>query len=421
MGAGLTGAVSVAATTTACGSDSGDQEVVLRLLATEYGEAADSGSTEAYWNDLVAEFREENPNILIDVSVIRYQDANSEVARLAEEGNPPDIAQIFAFAEFAEAGQLHPASELLTLPVIADFVPQIAVAGELERVQYALPFASTVFRLFYNKQLFRSAGLDDEQPPTNWEEMLEAAVALRDAGVPTPIALPFAPEEGQIEAMAWMLAGGGGLTDNTGVYSINNEANIETFTWLRDEVVAKGLAGSGIPAETQRATSYVDFSAGEVGMVMADSLLLRQADVGGVDYGVIQVPGRHGPTPSALGQASWVMGFNTHGHGEQIAAFLDFVYTNTTVASLHERYDFLPVTTPGVYDVRGSEDPERQRLVPFIEELDTATFFPIGKVSWTTVGVWLSERIGETLRPDSDIPRILGRLQDEARELDGAQ
>jgi multiple sugar transport system substrate-binding protein len=418
MGAGLAGATGLSATTTACGSDSGDDQVVLRLVATEYGEAADSGTTEAYWGDVVGEFRERYPDILVNVSVIRYQDANAEVARLVREGNPPDIAQISAFADFAEAGRLHPASELLTLPVIADFLPAIAAAGERRRVQYGMPFASIITRFFYNKRLFRDAGLDDEHPPADWDELLDAAVALRDAGVTTPFALPFGHRDAHVEAATWMLSGGGGLIDTMGAYTIDAAANVETFAWLRDEFVGQGLHGTENPERVTRDDAYAAFCADEVGMLVADTLLMRPAEVRDVEFGTAPMPGNGGPTLNALGQASWVMGFNEHDHQEEIAAFLDFVYTNTTVLGFSERYDLLPVTTPAVEAMSASSSPEQQRLEPFLGELPSATFYPVGKVSWAEVSHAIGERIGETMRPGADIGSILGELQSQAGDAD---
>jgi multiple sugar transport system substrate-binding protein len=421
MGAGLAGAAGLTATTAACGGgDSGNGQVVLKLVATEYGEASGSGTTERYWNEVVNEFREQFPEILVDVSVVRYQDANAEVARLVRKGTPPDIAQISTFADFAADGQLYSASDLLTLPVLADFIPAIALAGEYDRTPYGMPFASIITRFFYNKGLFRQAGLDEDDPPRDWDDLLDAALALRASGVTTPFALPLADDNAHVEAATWMLSGGGGLTDNTGSYTIDAPANVTTFEWLRDELVSQGLCGPEDPERSHREDAYAGFAAGEVGMLVGDSLLIRQAEFGDVEFATAQMPGNGGPTPTALGQASWVMGFNEHGHEEEIAAFLNFVYTTTTVASFPERYDLLPVTTPAVNALSDSGNPERERLEPFLGELAAATFYPVGKASWAEVSHRIGQRIGETTSPDADVVAILGELQADAEAADGA-
>ncbi|MCK7528621.1 MAG: extracellular solute-binding protein [Ignavibacteriales bacterium] len=37
---------------------------------------------------------------------------------------------------------------------------------------YALPLYSNSYAFFYNKKLFREAGLDPEKPPKTWNEVL---------------------------------------------------------------------------------------------------------------------------------------------------------------------------------------------------------------------------------------------------------
>ena len=56
-----------------------------------------------------------------------------------------------------------------------------------------------------------------------------------------PYGLPLGPEEAQAEALMWMLSGGGGYTDRVGNYTIDSPANVRTFNWLRDKLVARGL------------------------------------------------------------------------------------------------------------------------------------------------------------------------------------
>ena len=53
---------------------------------------------------------------------------------------------------------------------------------------YGVPFDWGAVGMFYNKALFKQAGLDPEKPPTTWTELLDAVKALKAAGI-TPIAI----------------------------------------------------------------------------------------------------------------------------------------------------------------------------------------------------------------------------------------
>lgn len=72
---------------------------------------------------------------------------------------PPDIAQIGAYADYAKAGKLYSADEMLSIPTQANFLPKLVDAGRVNRIQYGLPFVASTRLLFYNKKSFSQAGL----------------------------------------------------------------------------------------------------------------------------------------------------------------------------------------------------------------------------------------------------------------------
>lgn len=60
-------------------------------------------------------------------------------------------------------------------PVSKDFDPTLET--------YGIPFGNQGIVFYYNKQLFAQAGLDPEAPPTTYDELVAAAVALKAAGI----------------------------------------------------------------------------------------------------------------------------------------------------------------------------------------------------------------------------------------------
>ena len=45
---------------------------------------------------------------------------------------------------------------------------------------YAVPKATNTIALYYNKDMFRAHGLDPDQPPETWDELVETARTLTD-------------------------------------------------------------------------------------------------------------------------------------------------------------------------------------------------------------------------------------------------
>jgi multiple sugar transport system substrate-binding protein len=418
MTATLTGAIGLSATTTACGGSGGGGE--LRMLASDF--AAGDGGAERYWNEMIEAFHAAHPDIRVEVTLVPVGEAYQEATRLVEAGEAPDIAQLSSFADFAHAEQLYSASEILNVPVQADFVPAVAAAGEVRRVQYGMPAAAVLQRLVYNTALFDQAGLDPDSPPRSWNELATAAQALRTAGVPIPFGLPFGHDQAYVEAAMWILAGGGHLTDAAGTYAIESDLNTETFTWLRDNLVDQSLTGDARPSETSREDLYAEFVAGRVGMLTADPALMGLCEEAGTDYATGPMPGRRGPSLSTVGEAAWLLAFNQRGNREQISTFLNWAFSDgyQELSGFAEENQLLPISSPTAQAMSVSDSPGHRRLRPYLEELPNATFLPAGKLSWTTVAAFIAAAIGDTLRTGGDVRQVLAELQTSADAVERA-
>ncbi|MFF0461562.1 ABC transporter substrate-binding protein [Streptomyces mexicanus] len=413
-GTGLIAAVSALGLTAVLAgcSGTGSADVTLRLVAADYGDSA-ANSSQKYWDRLAKDYQAEHPDVRVEVSVYPWTDVDRKVKEMVDAGDPPDMAQIGAYADYAARGLLYKVDDLLSIPVQADFLGQLSEAGQVQHVQYGIPFAASTRVLFYNKTLFDKAHLT---PPTTWAELALDAEALKAEGVTYPYALPLGPEEAQAETMAWMLSGGSGYTDDLGTYTINSPQNAETFTWLKDELVGKGLTGPVPPAKLNRADAFAAFARGDVGMLNGHPTLIQQAEKKGVKFGMVPVPGRNGTPKATMGVTDWMMAFTKHGHKEQIGDFLDFVYSEKNVLDFSRTYDLLPVTTSASDAMSAAE--QDKKLWPFLEELPLARLYPVGKTSWAQVSADVKKRIGQAVGPGGDPTGILNQLQVAASEAD---
>jgi multiple sugar transport system substrate-binding protein len=407
-------ALGMTATLGGCGSSGGSGDVTLRLVAADYGDS-DANSSQKYWDNLVKEYEAGHPGVKVEVSVYSWTDVDRKVSEMVAAGEAPDMAQIGAYADYAAKGRLYTADELLSIPVQANFALQLTDAGEQERAQYGLPFASSTRLLFYNKTLFTQSGLT---PPKTWDQLASDAEVLKAAGVKYPYALPLGPEEAQAETLQWMLSGDGGYTNNVGTYSIDSQENVKTFTWLKDELVGKGLTGPTAPDKLNRADAFAAFTEGEVGMLSGHPTLMKMAAAKGVDFGMVPMPGVDGPSKSTLGVADWMMAFKQNGHAEQVGDFLDFVYSDKNVLAFSREYDLLPVTTSASEAMAG--DADDQDLAPFLDELTTAELYPVNKTSWASVNADVKAQIGKAVGESGSPAGVLGSLQAEADAADNA-
>ncbi|RNG22393.1 extracellular solute-binding protein [Streptomyces botrytidirepellens] len=398
----------------ACGSDSsGSDGNVLKVVAADYGDSAENTS-QKYWDKLARAFEAKHGGITVDVKVYSWTEVDKKVADMVKGGDSPDIAQIGAYADYAAAGKLYRADQMLSIPTQASFITSIAQAGEVSRVLYGLPFVSSARLLFYNKKLFDEAGISSA--PESWADLKDAAQALKSAGVKIPYGLPLGPEESQAEAMIWMLSGGGGYTDSNGSYTIDSTANIETFEWLRDELVGADLTGPRSPARTNRQDVFNAFTRGEVGMLNGHPTLMQQASGHDIEYATAPLPGRKGKSTSTMGVADWLMAFKANGRRKQIGDFLDFVYQEKNVLDFADQYDLLPVTTAVSATMRHEQ--EHKKLWRFLDQMDRAQFYPADKTSWASISQMIKEKIGSTVTKGGDPASVLGEIQRAADAME---
>ncbi|WP_239078021.1 extracellular solute-binding protein [Streptomyces sp. SID9124] len=403
------------ATLSGCGSDGGSGDVTLTVVAADYG-TGEANKSDKYWDGVARSFEASHPGIKVDVTVLPWTDIDREVAKMVKDGKAPDIAQIGAYADYAKAGKLYSADEMLSIPTQANFLPKLVDAGRVNRIQYGLPFVASTRLLFYNKKFFSQAGL---QAPRTWSDIASDAAALKQRGVTYPFALPLGPEESQAETLMWMLSGGGGYTDEVGSYNIESEENVKTFNWLKTNLVEKGLVGPVAPGKLNRAKAFEAFTKGQVGMLNGHPTLMEEAEKKGVEVGMVPLPGEKGPTQGSMGVADWIMGFKQNGHRVQIGKFFNFLFDDKNVIEFADMYDLLPVTDSA--SAAMEDDAKYKPLHKFLEALPESAFYPFGKTSWAAASESIKENIGKAVEPGSSPETVLGRISREATAAEAAE
>ncbi|MFD5974822.1 ABC transporter substrate-binding protein [Streptomyces bacillaris] len=408
-------ALGMTATLSGCGEDSGTGDVTLKLVAADYGTSA-ANSSERYWSGLVAGFEKANPGIKVEVNVLSWKDVDRKVAEMVKEGKAPDIAQIGAYADFAKADKLYSVDQMVSIRTQANFLPSLTDAGKVDGTLYGLPFVASTRLLFYNEKLFDQAGL---KAPKTWDDIQSGAAALKAQGVKYPFALPLGQEEAQAETMMWLLSNSGGYVDDVGLYDIDSAQNIATFTWLRDNLVGKGLTGPVAPGKLDRAKAFEAFTKGEVGMLNGHPTLMEEAEAKGVKVGMVPLPGAEGPTKGSMGVADWMMGFKQNGNRQAIGKFFDYAYSDENVLAFADEYDLLPVT--GSASAEMETDNKHVKLREFLAALPNSQLPPFGKTSWATVSESVKKNIGEAVAPGGSPERVLGSIAAEATRAESAE
>ncbi|WP_455907404.1 extracellular solute-binding protein [Streptomyces goshikiensis] len=399
-----------------CGGSADDAGggATLRLVAAEYGDSP-ATSSKAFWDKVSKDFTAANPDIEVEVRLLPWADIDREVSAMVTSGKAPDMALMGSYSDFAAQDELYSAEELLPVTAEANFLQPLAEAGSVGNTLYGLPFVASSRLLFYNETLFSKAGVGE---PKTWADLKAAAKALKDKGVKYPYALPLGPEEAHAEAMIWELSNGGGYADSSGNYSLASDQNIETFQWIRTNLVSPGLTGPVPPAQLNRADAFAAFVHGEVGMLNGYPSLLHEARAKGVNVGTVTMPVSDslgaGETPPAVGVADWMMAFKQNGKRAEIGRFLDFVYQDENLSDFANRYHLLPSTVSASRTLAGGGLDKNDLF--FLTALRGAQLYPVNDPSWVTVSDTIKRNIGRAVAPDGDPKAVLEEIAAKANE-----
>jgi multiple sugar transport system substrate-binding protein len=382
----------------------------IKVVAADYGDKA-SNASKPFWDKVAKDFEAANAGYKVDVQVINWTDIDKNVKNMIAAGNEPDILQTGGYADKVADDLLYKVDDVMSPATKANIDPAFAKAGEVKGAQYGIPWVSSSRVLFYNKKAFSTAGIS--KAPTTWAEVADAAKKIKDKkAADIPYALPLGPEETQGETMIWEMGNGGGYTDAAGKFTLNSPQNIETFKWLQTNLVKPGLTYPN-PASTDRKTAFADFAAGKVGMMNGHPSVVQMAKDGKVDYGVATIPGKDGPLKNTLGVGDWAMAFKD-GKAEKDAVkkFLDFTYTKKNLVTFAEMYNFMPVTTDAVAEMKAN--PKHEALKPFFEALPTAKFYPVNNTAWDVISAEIKKTGGKAASEDPKA--VLDDLQKKAED-----
>ncbi len=238
---------------------------------------------------IVEEFNSVHDDIQIDLTQGSWTEYFAQLNNAVIAGEAPDIGIALNF-------RLHdiypaltplndsPAGNLLDTYGFRrnDYVEEVWDLATFDGNQYAIPLDNTMLGIYYNKDLFREAGLDPENPPQTMEEFVHAANALRDAGY-------YAFHPGAYGQARWyrrmwyvnLWQMGGELLDGERA-AFDNELGREALEALV-AVPARGWNEPGTNGAAQ-------FDAGELGMLMNGTW--HYLDMANVDFewGMMGVP-----------------------------------------------------------------------------------------------------------------------------------
>ena len=135
-----------------------------------------------YYKDFFVAFREAYPNIELEEQALTYNDLLDKF-RTALLGNAAPMAvrlQILGGTEFAAKGYLEPLGPADVGYAPEDFWPGAMKAVTWDGVTYGIPTNNETMALIWNADIFKRAGLDPDQPPATWDDVVKYSKQINE-------------------------------------------------------------------------------------------------------------------------------------------------------------------------------------------------------------------------------------------------
>ena len=152
---------------------------------TMYYPIAVGGALTEVVDGIVAKFEEQNPDISVNaIYAGNYDDTRIKALAALQSGEPAQLAVMFSIdaydlieqdliVPFDSVGETDEEKAWLD-----GFYPALMANGQIEGQTWGVPFQRSTIVAYYNKDMFRAAGLDPEKAPTTWDEIVEMGKKL---------------------------------------------------------------------------------------------------------------------------------------------------------------------------------------------------------------------------------------------------
>lgn len=283
-----------------------------------------TGSDKETLEALVKEYNETNDkNIEVDMTIMPWDSLYQKLSTVLSVGEGPDMLAMATerIGTYAEPGAFVEVNDVYEEGIVDESVIPDTLKENLkyDGKYYGVPMNFATLLLYYNKTMFKDAGLDPETPPATWEELEQYAQQIVEKT--GNYGFDMAVKE---TTPMWciMLWGNGGDIIEDGKAVFNSDQNVETITrWaenIRDKKFGPEVLTGG---EIDKL-----FESQKLGMYFCGPWATNGFENAGIDFGVAQAP--KGPQEQVT-QANGVGLYLTSSSKKQEAVYDFFGWWNS--------------------------------------------------------------------------------------------
>ncbi|MGK9334543.1 ABC transporter substrate-binding protein [Sinorhizobium meliloti] len=244
----------------------------------------------------IKEWEGKNPGWKVTPEVVGWAQCQDKATTLAVAGTPVGMAYVGsrALKEFAENELIVP------VPMTEDekkgYYPNIVDTVTFEGTQWGVPIAFSTKALYWNKDLFKQAGLDPEVPPKTWAEEIAFAKQIKEKTGIAGYGLPAKTFDNTMhQFMHWVYTNNGKVIDGDNIV-IDSPEVLAALRAYKD-ITPYSVEGATAYEQNEIRAIFLD---GKVGMIQSGSGAAARLKETKVNWGVAPLP----LGPSAKGEGT---------------------------------------------------------------------------------------------------------------------
>lgn len=313
-------------------------------MSGELGKAVDK---------LVADFNASQKNVVVEaVFQGTYDESLNKMKASMDSKSGPALIQVYEIGSrfMIDSKAITPMQKFIDADkydvsqLEENILNYYTVDGKLN----SMPFNTSNPILYYNKDMFKAAGLDPEKPPVTYEELAEAAKKLtKDGKAGASFAIyGWFMEQFFANQGAELLNNGNGRTSPATESMLGSDAGVNTMTWWKQMIDDKTMLNLGRKTDDTKKA----FAAGQIAMTLDSTASLRGI-VSAAD-GKFQVGTAFLPKPKDAKDGGVIVGgaslyiLNNRSEAEQKGAweFIKFLADPKQQAYWHVNTGYFPIT-----------------------------------------------------------------------------
>lgn len=233
------------------------------------------------------EWNSKNPDFKVAPELVGWDQCQDKATTLAAAGNPDAIAYVGSrtLKQFARDDLIVPVP--MTDAEKAAYYPHIVDTVTFDGKQWGVPIAFSTKALFWNKDLFKQAGLDPEKPPTTWAEEIADAKAIKEKTGIAGYGLPAKTFDNTMhQFLHYVYTNNGQVIDSAGKIVLDSPQNLEALQTIKDLVP---YAEEGPTAYEQNEVRAI-FLDGKLGMIQNSTGAIKRLEGTKIHWGAANLP-----------------------------------------------------------------------------------------------------------------------------------